>query len=170
MLATLFGSHLSREPTASPVLTKQCNQELTLATSFGSHAQMVAKFGGQILATKFGFVPDWLMWMKCMPLYCFWMLWNKQCYLSDCWYYSTAMYLLHTCCHNWPGGRFKNVYELLTLRALKISVLYKIHISQCMGKIFCVEFQRVPLKFHTKYRVHTLKYTDFIHRWKSKGS
>ena len=27
---------------------------------FGSHAQMVNKFGGQILATKFGFVPDWL--------------------------------------------------------------------------------------------------------------
>ena len=26
---------------------------------FGSHAQMVTKFGGQILATKFGFVPDW---------------------------------------------------------------------------------------------------------------
>ena len=26
-----------------------------------------------------------------------------------------------------------------------------------MGKIFCVEFQRVPLKFHTKYLTHTLK-------------
>ena len=26
--------------------------------NFGSHAQMVTKFGSQILATKFGFVPD----------------------------------------------------------------------------------------------------------------
>ena len=40
------------------------------------------------------------------------------------------------------------MYELLNLRALKISVLYKNHIFQWMGKIFCVEFQRVPLKFH----------------------
>ena len=26
-----------------------------------------------------------------------------------------------------------------------------------MGKIFCAEFQRVPLKFHTTYLTHTLK-------------
>ena len=55
------------------------------------------------------------------------------------------------------GGRFKNAYELLNLRALKIPMLYKNRIFQCMGKIFCVEFQRVPLKFHTKYLTHTLK-------------
>ena len=35
-----------------------------------------------------------------------------------------------------------------------------------MGKIFCVEFQRIPLKFHTKYLSHTLKDLDFIRRWK----
>ena len=29
-----------------------------------------------------------------------------------------------------------------------------------MGKKFCVEFQRVPLKFHTKYLINTLKYTN----------
>ena len=29
------------------------------------------------------------------------------------------------------------------------------------GKIFCVEFQRVILKFHTKYRIHTLKDENF---------
>ena len=61
------------------------------------------------------------------------------------------------------GERFKNAQELLNLRALKISMLYKIHIFQCMSKIFCVEFQRVPLKFHTKYLTHTLKDIDFIH-------
>ena len=65
--------------------------------------------------------------------------------------------------HRFPGGHFKNTYELLDLRALKISKLHKNHIFQCMGKIFCVEFQRVPLKFHTKYLTHTLKDVDFIH-------
>ena len=50
-------------------------------------------------------------------------------------------------------GRSKSVYEILNLnlRALKISMLYKNEIFQCMGKIFCVGFQRVSLKFHTKY-------------------
>ena len=61
------------------------------------------------------------------------------------------------------GGRFKNVYELLILRALKILILFKKHFYQCMGKIFCVEFQRVPLKFHKKYFTHTLKDADLIH-------
>ena len=40
------------------MLTKWWKLELTLATNFGSHAQMVTKIGGQILATKFGSVPD----------------------------------------------------------------------------------------------------------------
>ena len=69
-----------------------------------------------------------------------------------------------------PGGRFKNAYELLNLRTLKIPMLYKNRIFQCMGKIFCVEFQRVPLKFHTKYLTHTLKDVNFIHRWNFKSS
>ena len=62
------------------------------------------------------------------------------------------------------GGRFKNTYELLNPRALKISMFYKNRIFQCMGKIFCVEFQRYPLKFHSKYLTHTLKDVHFIHR------
>ena len=49
-----------------------------------------------------------------------------------------------------PGGHFKNTYELLNLRAFKFSPLNKIYHFQCMGKIFCVEFQRYPLKFHTQ--------------------
>ena len=70
----------------------------------------------------------------------------------------------------WPGGRFKNTYELLNPRALKISMLYKNIIFQCMGKIFCVEFQRSPLKFHTKYLTHTLKDMTFIQHWNFKSS
>ena len=69
-----------------------------------------------------------------------------------------------------PGGRFKNTYELLNLRALKYSPVNKIHIFQCMGEIFCVEFQRYPLKFHTKYLTHTLKDRIFIQHWNSKSS
>ena len=57
------------------------------------------------------------------------------------------------------GGRFKNTYEL---RALTFSPVNKIHFFQCMDKIFCVEFQRVPLKFHTKYLTLTLKDMTFI--------
>ena len=60
------------------------------------------------------------------------------------------------------GGGFKNTYELLKLRALKFSYMNKIHIFQCIGKIFCVEFQRYPLKFHTKYLTRTLKDMIFI--------
>ena len=37
-----------------------------------------------------------------------------------------------------------------------------------MGKVFWVEFQRYPLKFHTKYLTHTLKDVQFIHKWKFK--
>ena len=69
-----------------------------------------------------------------------------------------------------PRGRFKKTYELLNLRALKISPVNKIHIFQCMGKIFCVEFQRVPLKFHTKYLTHTLKDMIFMQFWNFKSS
>ena len=59
---------------------------------------------------------------------------------------------------------FKNAFELLNLDALKLSMLFKNHIFQCLGEIFCVEFQRVPLKFRTKYLTHPSKDVDFIHR------
>ena len=39
-----------------------------------------------------------------------------------------------------------------------------------MAKIFCVEFQRWPLKFHTKYLAHTMKDIYFIERWSYKSS
>ena len=68
------------------------------------------------------------------------------------------------------GGRFKNTYELLNLRALKSSPVNKIYIFQCMRKIFCVEFQRVPLKFHTKYLTHTLRDTISTQSWNFKSS
>ena len=51
------------------------------------------------------------------------------------------------------GGGLQNTYELLNQRALKYSPVNKVHIFQCMGMIFCVEFQRYPLKFHTKYSI-----------------
>ena len=71
----------------------------------------------------------------------------------------------------WGGvgrGAFQNTLELLNLKALEISTVYKNCIIQCMGKIFCVEFQRYPLKFHTKYFTNRLEDIDFIHMWKFK--
>ena len=44
------------------------------------------------------------------------------------------------------------------------------HIFHCMGKRFCVEFQREPLKFHIKCLTHTLKETIFIWCWKFRSS
>ena len=53
--------------------------------------------------------------------------------------------------------RFKNVCELLNLRAVVISMLYQKRIFHYTGKIFCMEFERCPLKFHMKYLTNTLK-------------
>ena len=68
------------------------------------------------------------------------------------------------------GGRFKNAYELLNPRALNFSPVNKIHIFQFMDKPFCVEFQGVPLKFHTKYITHTLKDDTFLRAFRFKSS
>ena len=48
-------------------------------------------------------------------------------------------------------------------------MLYERHIFQCMDKIFCVEFQRYPLKFPTKYLTHTLKAVYFIQLWQLRS-
>ena len=45
---------------------------------------------------------------------------------------------------NW--GTFQKCSE--SIQALKNLPLWKIHIFQYMGKMFYVEFQRLPLKFH----------------------
>ena len=47
-MATLIGSHLTSEPTASPVLTKRWNLEIMVATNFGSPYKWLPK-----LAAKF---------------------------------------------------------------------------------------------------------------------
>ena len=39
-----------------------------------------------------------------------------------------------------------------------------------MGKIFCVEFQRYPLKLHVKYLTHTLKDMIFTQHRNFKSS
>ena len=74
------------------------------------------------------------MTYSCLP----WIKWTSQKH-----YYITEMIgvkSLYTFLKRPPCGRFKNVYELLNLGALKIWMLYKSHIFQCMGKIFCAEF------------------------------
>ena len=49
--------------------------------------------------------------------------------------------------NNRPGDCLKNIYALLNLRTPLH--LYSIHIFQCMGRIFCVEFQKETLKFYS---------------------
>ena len=87
---------------------------------------------------------------------------SEHCKLPTCVWHNSNIW--------GSGGHFKNAYELLTLRALKISMFHKRFIFQCMGKIFCMEFQRYPLKFHTKYLTHTLKDMTFIQHWNFKSS
>ena len=59
-------------------------------------------------------------------------------------------------------GRFKNTYELLNLRAFKFSPLDKIYIFQCMGKIFCVQFQRyIPFEILHKISYPYIERYDF---------
>ena len=72
---------------------------------------------------------------------------------------------------NWPVCHFKNTYELLNLRALKCSPVNKIFILQCMGKIFCVEFQRYPLIFRKNIRFKSSYAPDDVSqhdRWNLK--
>ena len=99
----------------------------------------------------------------------FWLKFFKVAWLfqHQCLHSSYTLWIL-TC--NGISGGFKNTYELLNLGALKLSPLIKIHIFQCMGKIFCVEFQKYPLKFHTKCLTHTLKDMILIHCWNSRSS
>ena len=62
------------------------------------------------------------------------------------------------------GALKKNGYKLVNLEALTFSLLSKLQTFQCMGKIFCVEFQRVRGTFEIPriYLAHTLKDASFI--------
>ena len=82
----------------------------------------------------------------------------------DQWVNARAVSLKHINSNGITGEHCKNTYQLLNLKALKISTVYKNHIFQCMVKIFCVEFQREPFKFHTKNLTHTLNEVHFIQR------
>ena len=94
--------------------------------------------------------------MPFFPLYIFilkyFFLYKQHCttytidVVSTLSYYDGFNHLPQTQSGPWTWGRFKKTYELLDPRALKISPVNKIHIVQCMGKIFCVEFQRYPSK------------------------
>ena len=72
-------------------------------------------------------------------------------------------------CPGGVGSHFKNAYKLLNLTGLEISTLYIKCIFQCMGKLFCVEFQK-NLKFHTKILPIHWKMFIKMHRWKFKSS
>ena len=82
-----------------------------------------------------------------------WLLRNSLCGIPwSCWLLDDLQ--LRT---NVIRGRSKNVSEFSILRAPEFPIIYNNPIFQCMGKIFCVEFHRISLEFHTKYVTHTLK-------------
>ena len=65
-------------------------------------------------------------------------------------------------------GHFKDAYELLNVRDVKISMLCQIHIFWWMGKIdewlryFVWNFKDTLWKFRMKYLTHTVKDVYFI--------
>ena len=73
---------------------------------------------------------------------------------------------------NWCGtrGAFQKRLQALQTRVLKFSYLNTMDIFHCMWKIFCMEFQSVPLKFHTKYHTHTLNDTIYTYCWTFNSS
>ena len=101
-LATLIGSHLTREPTASPVLTKWWKWELILATNFGSLCPEVTNYGSQNFGYQIWFVPDCLKYREYLQkLYSLdtWCLTEKTNLLrSD----TTSNRINHTACPIWP--------------------------------------------------------------------
>ena len=57
---------------------------------------------------------------------------------------------------------FKNMFELLILKALKMSVLHKNYLFQVTGKILCVEFQgslQIPHKISYQYIERNISFT-----------
>ena len=70
---------------------------------------------------------------------------------------SSAEWLLTIC--------FKNLYESVYLEALGSSFLKKSTYLSMYGWDILSGFQRVPLKFHTKYLTHPLKDTIFFIRY-----
>ena len=53
-----------------------------------------------------------------------------------------------------PGARLTKAYDVTIQRYRNSHAKIedsKMHILWCMGSKFCVEFQRCPLKFHTKF-------------------
>ena len=73
-------------------------------------------------------------------------------------------------CVRWtPGGAFQKLLWALESKSPNFHLCIK-PTSFNMGKIFCVEFQRYPLKFQTKYVTYTLKDMILIQHWNFKRS
>ena len=68
---------------------------------------------------------------------------------------------------SWPKGHFKGTYKFSNHSTLfKIWLLYRMYIFQCVGTLFCEEFQRVPLIFPKKILHQYTERYDFMQMWK----
>ena len=74
------------------------------------------------------------------------------------------------CVYVGPGGRFKSVYELLNLRALKILMLYQNEIFQSMGQILFVWNFKGYLWNSTWISYPYIERYYFIQHWNFKSS
>ena len=97
-LTTLIGSHLTRQPTASPVLTKWWKSELMLATNFGSLCPKVTKAGSQNFGYQIWYCTR-LLTKDCTTMVQV-MAW---CLMAPCqatsWNNVNQLLWCHKCCH-----------------------------------------------------------------------
>ena len=70
--------------------------------------------------------------------------------------------------HGFYQIKYWKDYELINLRALRFSPVNEMHIFQCMGKIFCEEFQRSPFEIPHKISYPYIERCDFYTTLKFK--
>ena len=163
MWATIIGSHLTRKPTVSPVLTKCWNWELRLATNFGSYAQMVIKFGGQNLATKFGFVPDCWSQVLSREWRCSWSSADRRCfnYIWACWV--TSNFIAY-----WAASyiRCLMIFFNKYVTVVAMICLGSIHTSDYQGRFrYLGEFPQWLMILLWPTSIHNLYRMTYLYKW-----
>ena len=118
-----------------------------------------------------GFTENQMWRISCTPAHqCLILLYRqtqRKRRQSKCLRMSTYLYTDTLYIHMARGGGWG---WWVQKRLLAYSHFNNLHIFQCIDKMFCVEMQRISLKFHTKYLPHTLKDRTFIPIWAFESS
>ena len=97
---------------------------------------------------------------------------GQQVYRTDCLGAWVTYYIPQKTIGIGREGRRGDISKAVTSLWIQkiLNLLNKLlYIFQCMVKIFWVEFQKLPLKFHTKYLAQTLKDIIVVQYWKFKS-